>query len=240
LTDDARGAFEEGVEIESTDQLVRVLIIEDHALLASEIARLMTGESDFEVVSVTGTGADGLNATIQYKPQVILMDYRLPDIAGPAAAGMILAAYPAAAIVFFSGVEAEGALLDAVDAGATAYLTMHATGDQLVEAVRRAARGDSLIPIELFVRAMARQRNNVAAERERDKVAADFTPRELEVLRLLAIGLGTNDMSDRLGIAPHTVEWHIRHLIEKLHVHSKLQAVIAAARLGLIELTGPQ
>ena len=240
MTDDARGTFEEGVEIESSDQRVRVLIIEDHALLASEIARLITGETDFAVVGVAGTGADGLKATIQYKPHVVLIDYRLPDIAGPAAAEMILAADPAAAIVFLSGEDSEGALLDAVDAGATAYLTIQTTAGQIVEAVRRAARGDSLIPVELFVRAIARKRKDAAAVVERNRVLAAFTPRELEVLQLLAFGLGTNDMSDRLGIAPHTIEWHIRHLIEKLHVHSKLQTVIAAARLGLIELTGSQ
>jgi two-component system, NarL family, response regulator DevR len=240
LNDEARGTFEDGVEIENTDHRVRVLIVEDHPLLASEIARLMNGEGDFAVVGVSGTGADGLHATIQHKPDVVLLDYRLPDIAGPAAAEMILAAYPAAAIVFLSAEDSEGALLDAVDAGATAYLTMHTTAGQIVEAVRRAARGDSLIPVELFVRAIARQRKLAAAVRERSEVLAEFTPRELEVLQLLAIGLNTNDMSDRLGIAPHTIEWHIRHLIEKLHVHSKLQTVIAAARLGLIELTGSQ
>jgi DNA-binding NarL/FixJ family response regulator len=231
---------EADVEIQKQDQLVRVLIVEDHPLLASEIARLLTGEPDFAVVGVSGTGADGLNATNQYKPHVVLINYRLPDISGPAAAEMILAENPAAAIVFLSGEDSEGALLDAVDAGATAYLTMHATGDQLVEAVRRAARGDSLIPVDLFVRAIARKRKDVAAVRERNQVLAGFTPRELEVLQLLAIGLTTNDMSDRLGIAPHTIEWHIRHLIEKLHVHSKLQTVIAAARLGLIEFTRAQ
>lgn len=240
MTDETHGVFDEGVEIDSTDQPVRVLIIEDHPLLASEIARLITGETDFAVVGVSGTGADGLNATIQHKPRVVLIDFRLPDIAGPAAAEMIVAAYPAAAIVVFSGDDSEGALLDAVDAGATAYLTIQSTGGQIVEAVRRAARGDSLIPVELFVRAIARKRKDTAAVRARNQVRAAFTPRELEVLQLLANGLGTNDMSDRLGIAPHTIEWHIRHLIEKLHVHSKLQTVIAAARLGLIELTGSQ
>jgi DNA-binding NarL/FixJ family response regulator len=238
--DEPRGASDEGVETESTDQPVRVLVIEDHPLLASEIARLITGETDFEVVGVSGTGADGLNATIQYRPHVVLIDFRLPDIGGPAAAEMILAAEPEAAIVFLSGEDSEDALLDAVDAGATAYLTMQSTARQIVEAVRRAARGDSLIPVELFVRAIARKRKDVAATRERNHVLAGFTPRELEVLRLLAIGLGTNEMSERLGIAPHTIEWHIRHLIEKLHVHSKLQTVIAAVHLGLIELTGSQ
>jgi DNA-binding NarL/FixJ family response regulator len=240
LSDETPGTFETDGEIENTGQPVRILIVEDHPLLASEIVRLMTGETDFAVVGVSSTGADGLDATIQHKPDVVLLDYRLPDIGGPAAAVTILAAYPAAAIVFLSAEDSEGALLDAVDAGATAYLTVHTTAAEIVEAVRRAARGDSLIPVELFVRAIARQRTHVAVARERNKVRAEFTPRELEVLHLLAVGLSTNDMSHRLGIAPHTIEWHIRHLIEKLHVHSKLQTVIAAARLGLIEFTGAQ
>jgi DNA-binding NarL/FixJ family response regulator len=149
---------------------------------------------------------------------------------------MIQNAYADAAIVFHSADDSETALLDAVDAGATAYLTKDATADQIIEAVRRASRGEVLIPVELFARAIARQRGAVVKKKEREQLLAEFTPRELDILHLLAEGLDTTAMSRRLGIAPHTVEWHVRHVIEKLHVHSKLQAVIAAARKGLIEL----
>jgi DNA-binding CsgD family transcriptional regulator len=91
-----------------------------------------------------------------------------------------------------------------------------------------------LIPVDLFAKAIARQRKVVTEQLARDKRLAEFTPRELDVLRLLAEGLDTQALATRLGIAPHTVEWHVTHLTEKLGVHSKLQAVIAAARLGLI------
>jgi DNA-binding NarL/FixJ family response regulator len=111
-----------------------------------------------------------------------------------------------------------------------------ATADQILHAVRRAARGEVLIPSALFAKAIARQQRHAVANHDREKLAAEFTPRELDVLRLLAVGLDTTEMSDRLGIASHTVEWHVRHIIEKLGAHSKLQAVIAAARRGLIEL----
>lgn len=222
------------------DRPVRVLIVHDHALLASEIARILTGESDLAVVAIAPTGEDGLKSTVQHQPDVVLMDYRLPDITGPSAAKAILAAQPAAAIVFHSVEDSETALLDAVEAGATAYITSHSSATQIVEAVRRAARGDLLFPVELMVKALARQRQGDATRREQQAVLAEFTPRELEVLQLLATGLDTADMARRLGIAPHTIEWHVRHLIEKLHVHSKLQTVIAAARLGLIEVTGSQ
>jgi DNA-binding NarL/FixJ family response regulator len=164
------------------------------------------------------------------------MDFRLPDMTGPEAARVIKGGHPRAAIVFHSADDSETALLDAIDAGATAYLTKDATGDQIIEAVRRASAGEVLIPVALFARAIARQRSVATIKREREQLIAEFTPREFDILHLLAEGMDTIAMSERLGIAPHTVEWHVRHVIEKLHVHSKLQAVLEAARKGLIEI----
>jgi DNA-binding NarL/FixJ family response regulator len=215
---------------------VHVLIVQDHPLLASALARVLEGQADLAVSGVSSSGADALQAAARKRPDVVLMDFRLPDVPGPEAARMIQNEYAEAAIVFHSADASETALLDAVDAGATAYLTKDATADQIIEAVRRASRGEVLIPVELFARAIARQRGVVVKNREREQLIAEFTPRELDILHLLAEGLDTTAMSQRLGIAPHTVEWHVRHVIEKLHVHSKLQAVIAAARKGLIEL----
>jgi two-component system nitrate/nitrite response regulator NarL len=219
-----------------TARRVHVLIVQDHPLLASALARVLEGQADMAVSGVSSSGADALKSAALHRPDVVLMDFRLPDVTGPEAARMIQSEHSKAAIVFHSADESETALLDAVDAGATAYLTKEATADQIIEAVRRASRGEVLIPVELFARAIARQRGVATRRREREHLLAEFTPRELDILHLLAEGLDTTAMSQRLGIAPHTVEWHVRHVIEKLQVHSKLQAVIAAARLGLIEL----
>jgi two-component system nitrate/nitrite response regulator NarL len=215
---------------------VHVLIVQDHPLLASALARVLEGQPDLAVSGVSGTGADAVKSAALKRPDVVLMDFRLPDVTGPEAARMIQSEHADAAIVFHSADESETALLDAVDAGATAYLTKDATADQIIEAVRKASRGEVLIPVELFARAIARQRGVVTKKREREQLMAEFTPRELDILHLLAEGLDTTAMSSSLGIAPHTVEWHVRHVIEKLQVHSKLQAVIAAARKGLIDL----
>jgi DNA-binding NarL/FixJ family response regulator len=215
---------------------VRVLIVQDHPLLASAIARVLEGQPDLAVSGVSASAADALQAAAEDRPDVVLMDFRLPDVSGPEAARMLQSAHADAAIVFHSADESETALLDAVDAGAIAYLTKDATADQIIEAVRRASKGEVLIPVELFARAIARQRGAVTLKREREQLLAEYTPRELDILHLLAEGLDTTAMSQRLGIAPHTVEWHVRHVIEKLRVHSKLQAVISAARKGLIEL----
>jgi DNA-binding NarL/FixJ family response regulator len=212
------------------------LIVQDHPLLASALARVLEGEPDLAVAGVAASGAEAAEAASQNRPDVVLMDFRLPDVAGPAAARTIKNEHADAAIVFHSADQSETALLDAIDAGATAYLTKDATAEQIIEAVRRASKGEVLIPAALFARAIARQRGAVTKKRERERLLAEFTPRELDVLNLLAEGLDTTAMSQRLGIAPHTVEWHVRHVIEKLQVHSKLQAVISAVRNGLVDL----
>jgi two-component system nitrate/nitrite response regulator NarL len=215
---------------------VRILVVQDHPLLATAIARVLDKEEDLSVVGIARRGDEAAVLAARENPAVVLMDFKLPDLSGPAAAARIRSAVPSAAIVFHSAEESEDALLDAIDAGAIAYLTKAATADQIIEAVRRASIGEVLIPVGLFAKAIARQRKAVTLKQARAKLLAEFTPRELDVLGLLAEGLDTATLATRLGIAPHTVEWHVSHLIEKLRVHSKLQAVIAAARAGLIEL----
>lgn len=215
---------------------MRVLVVQDHPLLAGAIVRVLDSQEDLTVCGVARRADEAAKLAASEQPCVVLMDYRLPDVLGPAVATRIRAAAPKTAIVFHSAEESEVALLDAIDAGAIAYLTKAATADQIIEAVRRAAVGEVLIPVALFASAIARQHRLAIESEAHGKLVAEFTTRELDVLRLLAEGLGTGTIAIVLGIAPHTVEWHVRHLIEKLGVHSKLQAVIAAARLGLIEL----
>lgn len=205
-------------------------------MLAREMVEILESEPGLSVYAVARTGAEAVLLATQQRVSVALIDYRLPDMTGAAAAGMIRTASPETAIVFHTADATEEAMLDAIDAGACAYLNTSATTDELLEAVRRASRGEIMMPAAPFARAIARRQKIVAEELQREKLLAQFTPRELEVLRLLATGDDTGRMAMRLGIAPHTVEWHIRHVIEKLRVHSKLQAMIAAVRLGIIEL----
>ena len=205
-------------------------------MLASAIVEILEGEPGLRVLAVARSGADAVRLATQEAVGVVLMDYRLPDMTGAAAAGRIRIARPETPIVFHTADDSETALLDAIDAGASAYLTGSATAGEIVEAVRRATQGEVLIPVALFARAIARQRRVAAEQGDRERLLAEFTPRELEILRVLATGLDTETIAGRLGIAPHTVEWHLRHVMEKLQVHSKLQALVAAVRLGLIEM----
>ena len=214
----------------------RVLVVQDNPLLATTIVEILERVPGLSVLAVALTGAAAVAVTARDKATVVLMDFHLPDMSGPAAAILIQEMNPGVPIVFHSAEESEAALLDAIDAGATAYLTRSATADEILDAVQRASRGEVLIPVPLFVKAISRQRAVVAEAEERSARLAVFTPRELDVLRTLTKGLDTQAIGRHLGIADHTVEWHVRHLIEKLQVHSKLQAVVAAVRLGIIEL----
>jgi DNA-binding NarL/FixJ family response regulator len=220
----------------STPRALRVLVVQDHPLLAAAIVGILRTEVDLAVCGIARTGADAVRLSLDEEPAVVLMDFHLPDMDGPAAAVQIRAEDPSIAIVFHSADESETALLDAIDAGATAYLTKAATATEIIEATRRAGRGDVLISGSLFAKAILRQRLLAAKQEDREQLIARFTAREKEVLILMAEGLNTVAMSHRLGIAPHTVEWHVRHVIEKLEVHTMLQAVIAAVRRGLIDL----
>src|SRR6202521_3701737 len=180
---------EPATDVEQEPRRIHVLIVQDHPLLASAIARVLEGQPDLAVSGVSSSGADAVESVAMHRPDVVLMDFRLPAITGPAAARTIKLAHADAAIVFHSADESETALLDAIDAGATAYLTKDATADQIIEAVRRASTGEVLIPVELFARAIARQRAVVTKKREREQLLAEFTPRELDILNLLAEGL---------------------------------------------------
>jgi DNA-binding NarL/FixJ family response regulator len=216
-----------------------VLLVESHPLLATALARIVGGQSDLALCGTARTGAEAIEDASRCKADVVVIDFELPDMSGPAAAGLIRDHVPSATIVFHNAEESEAALLDAIDAGAIAFLTRSSTADQLLEAIRRASLGEVLIPVRLFAKALARQRTEQTHEQERKRRTSMFTPRELEVLKLMGDGFDTIEMSKRLGVAGHTIEWHVRHVIEKLEVHSKLQAVIAAVRLGLIQVNKP-
>src|SRR4030081_2838410 len=172
-------------------EALQVLVVQDHIMLGSAIARVLDVEADLTVIGIARTGAEATLIASRTNPGVVLVDFPLPETTGPAAAAMIRGAVPEVAIVFHSAEDSETALLDAIDAGATAYLTKSAIADEIVEAVRQAGRGEVLIPVSLFAKAIARQRNLLAIRKDRAKIAAQFTSRELDVLNLLAEGLDT-------------------------------------------------
>src|SRR5260370_33484367 len=133
---------------------VRRLLVQAHPLLASAIARVLESEEDVIGVGIARRGDEAATLAAEHNPSVVLMDFRLPDRSGPAAAAKIRTAVPAAANVFHSAEESEDALLDAIDAGAIAYLTKSSTAGQIIEAVRKASIGEVLNPGCFFTKSV--------------------------------------------------------------------------------------
>jgi DNA-binding NarL/FixJ family response regulator len=182
---------------------------------------------DIAVTSAVSTAADGLLAAAETNPDVVLMDYRLPDGNGVEAARRIKATTPAARIVMLTASSDDNVLRQAIEAGCSGYLTKDHTIEELIVAVRAAYNGEAVISPALLSRLVAR-------EADRARPGSDLTARETEVLRLLAQGMSNAAIATELGIRLATVRNHVQSVIEKLHAHSKLQAVATATRLGVI------
>lgn len=213
----------------------RILIVDDHPLVAEGLHAVLEGYEDIEVVGVAGSAGVALEVARAARPDVVLMDFRLPDRTGAEAAVELRAELPEVAIVFLSADDSDAAVMAAVEAGATGYLPKAGRSDAIVEAVRRAARGEMLIPAATLARLISVRRSQARADAERARTAAAFTPREREILTLMAEGFDNPTIAERLFIEVTTVRWHVRNVIEKLGAHSKLAAVARAAELGLLQ-----
>ena len=212
---------------EDYDEPTRILIVEDHRVVAEGLAALINQQSDMRVVGNVGTVAESVPAAIELDPDVVLLDFRLPDGLAPDAAASIRAVRPAAKMIFLTREDTDAARFAAVQSGASAFLHKSRAAAEVVEAVRDVARGKMLITPRTIATLLAKRRS-VEAQLER------LTPREKEVLKLLAEGHPSRAVAARLGISYTTVRTHIRSLGTKLAVHSKLEAIVKARELGLI------
>ena len=212
---------------------IRVLLVDDHQLLTGSLAAVLSREPDIEVVGTAGTVADA-RALSKERLDVVLMDYRLPDGTGADATRSIKARWPSAHVVMLTALNDDETVLESIQAGADGYLTKDRAVDEVVGAVRAAHAGETLLPRSVIMGIAQR----VAAARDRTverRPIEPLTPRELEVLRALAEGLSTPEISERLFIAPNTLRTHVQNIMGKLRVHSKLEAVAFALRHRLVE-----
>jgi DNA-binding NarL/FixJ family response regulator len=212
---------------------IRVLFVEDHQLLADALSAMLAREPDIEVVGVAGTVADAKQLSRE-RLDVVLMDYRLPDGTGAEATRAIKARWPAARVVMVTALTDDETVLESIQAGADGYITKDRAAEDVVQAVRAAHAGETLLPRSVIVEIARR----VAAARERGderRMIEPLTPRELEVLRSLTEGLSTPDICERLFIAPNTLRTHVQNIMGKLRVHSKLEAVAFALKYRLVD-----
>ena len=209
---------------------IRVGIVDDHAMVAESLRVLLGGQPDLEVVGIAGTVAGAIALVERFRPHVVLVDYRLPDGDGAAATVEILKRVPETKVVMLSATAGDELLVRAIEAGCSGFLPKERSAIEVVSAVRAAFRGESLIPTEVLAGLLDRIRRVPG-----DKPGS-LTPRELEILRLLAKGVSTEGISSSLFLSEHTVRNHVRNILGKLGAHSKLEAVAMAARDGIVTI----
>ncbi len=210
------------------EQPIRVLIIDDHEVLASSLALVLDAESDIAAVGVATTLEQARELIGSTRPDVLLLDHRMPDGDGVAAIPRLRALRPSLGIVVLTASAADHVLLSAIENGASGFLSKTRSLDEVTAAVRAAAAGESVISPELLARLLPRfGRGKVHSPDE-------LTEREREVLALVAEGLSNAAIADRLVVSVHTVRNHIASLSAKLGAHSKLEALSIAVRQGLL------
>lgn len=207
---------------------VRVLIVDDHEVLASSLALVLDAEDDITTVGVATTLEQGRTLVGTADPDVVLLDHRMPDGDGVAAIPGLRAVRPDVGIVVLTASAADHVLIDAIEAGASGFLSKTRSLDEVTAAVRAAAAGESVISPELLAKLLPRFGRGKATP------ADELTEREREVLALVAEGLSNAAIAERMVVSVHTVRNHIANLSAKLGAHSKLEALSIAVRRGLV------
>ena len=222
---------------------IRVLIADDHALFRRGLEMVLVEEPDIELVGQASDGAEAVTRAGEALPDVVLMDIRMPKTSGIEAARAMKEAAPSAKIVMLTISDEEEDLFEAIRSGASGYLLKDIPLDEVADAVRSVYGGQSLINPSMagkllteFAALNRRDQEDEAEERPQQVPAPKLTDREMEVLKLVARGMNNRDIAKELFISENTVKNHVRNILEKLQIHSRMEAVMIAVREKLIEL----
>lgn len=213
---------------------IRLLLVDDHAVVRSGLRMLLASEGDVEIVGEAGSGSEAVSAAGSERPDVILMDIGLPDMSGIEAARAVKSKYPEIAVVALTIHEDEEYFFKMLEAGASGYVPKRAAPEELLTAIRTAASGEVYLYPSL---AKLLVKDYLSQEREiENKPALDgLTEREQEVLTRLADGATNDEIASALVISPKTVERHRENIMRKLNLHSRAELVRYAIRKGIIK-----
>ncbi|HEY2579717.1 MAG TPA: response regulator transcription factor [Streptosporangiaceae bacterium] len=219
---------------------IRVLIVDDHALFRRGLEMVLDEENDIELVGQASDGAEATLRAAESLPDVVLMDIRMPKSSGIVACRAMKEAAPSTKIVMLTISDEEEDLFEAIRAGASGYLLKDIPLDEVAEAVRAVHGGQSLISPSMAGKLLTEFAT--LARRNEDEPpqqvpAPKLTEREMEVLKLVARGMNNRDIAKELFISENTVKNHVRNILEKLQIHSRMEAVMIALRDKLIEFS---
>jgi DNA-binding NarL/FixJ family response regulator len=219
---------------------IRAMIVDDHALFRRGLEMVLEEEPDIELVGQASDGAEAVEKAAESLPDVVLMDIRMPRSSGIEACRAMKEAAPSAKIVILTISDEEEDLFEAIRAGASGYLLKDIPLDEVADAVRAVHGGQSLINPSMagkLLTEFATLAKRDDEERTQEVPAPRLTEREMQVLKLVARGMNNRDIAKELFISENTVKNHVRNILEKLQIHSRMEAVMVAVREKLIEFS---
>jgi DNA-binding NarL/FixJ family response regulator len=214
---------------EQHDGAVTMVIVDDHLMFAESLSRLLSEDEHITVLGAAANAADGLALVAELDPDVVLVDFQLPDRTGVEVAAEVKARNPKTMVVMLTGSTDDRVLLAAIDAGCSGFLTKDRGASEVAEAVRAAAAGEALISPAQLARLLPK------LSRTHRAVGADLTERERELLHHLARGQTNKVIAADLHLSVNTVRNYVQSVLTKLNAHSKLEAVSTAVREGIID-----
>lgn len=209
------------------DGAITVLVVDDHAMIAEGLTEILTADTDITVVGSAATAEAAARLADEHKPDVVLMDYRLPDGDGATAAERIRAAHPSTAVIMVTASDHDTVIASAIEAGCSGYITKDRAMSEVVAAVHAAARGDVSFPAWALARMVPHLRERPSTSSRK------LTERERDVLALLVVGRSTREMAEHLGLSQDTVRSDLQHIRTKLGATTNTEAVAIAVRRGI-------
>ncbi len=212
---------------------IGVLVADDQAMVRAGFRLLLDGEDGIDVVAEARNGLEAVNSAARFHPTVVLMDIRMPELDGLQATRRILAADPAARVLILTTFDLDEYIYEALKAGASGFVLKDDPPEQLIAAIRTVAAGEALLSPTVTKRVI-RQFTRVARPTP-SKQLADLSSREQDVFRLVARGLSNAEIAGELFISETTVKTHVTHILQKLNLRDRVQAVVLAYQTGLFE-----
>ena len=228
---------EDADPVAMVEESIRVVIADDHVLYRRGLQMVVSQDDDIDIVGEAGDGKEAVERTVELLPDVVLMDVRMPHTSGIEACQKIKSQVPSTKIIMLTMSDEESDLYEAVKAGANGYLLKDVPGEEIADGVRAVHNGDSLISPSMASKLLAEFALMSRRQGERPSAvgAPRLTERELEVLRLVARGLANKEIAHDLFISENTVKNHVRNILEKLQLHSRMEAAMYAVRENLLE-----
>lgn len=217
---------------------VRVLVVDDHRMFAEALEMLLAGEEDVEIAGAVGTGEEALEVVARVGPDVVLMDIDLPGIDGIEATRRIRELSPLTQVVIITAYQEPAVMAQAIEAGACGFVPKTETADQLVGVIRGAAAGEMILPSGDIRAVLGKLQAAQRARNDADRLIDQLTSREIQILQSIAQGRSTKEVAESLFISQLTVQTHVKNILGKLGVHSKLEAVTFALRHDVIRFPG--